>query len=299
MYFIGIIGIGVLGTAILETFISIKTIDIKCYDKYKLHSNSLSNSPNTNLYVSKIEELCHCNIIFLCLPTEYDMIKKEYNKTEIEFVFYELALLNYKGILLLKSTVEPKTTSKLSLLYPQLTIIHNPEFLTARTSTYDFINQKHIVLGLQAAFQESHYKTQEKNLDDMNDSQVTYIKTFFETYFKDATISICSSDESESMKLFCNSFYATKIQYFTEVKLLCDKMSIEYTNVRELMLKNGWINPMHTTIPGHDGLLSFGGKCLPKDINALNSLCHSLDSPNEVIQAVVNENTIMRNMGLE
>ena len=76
MYFIGIIGIGVLGTAILETFISIKTIDIKCYDKYKLHSNSLSNSHNTNLYVSKIEELCHCNIIFICLPTDYDIIKK-------------------------------------------------------------------------------------------------------------------------------------------------------------------------------------------------------------------------------
>jgi nucleotide sugar dehydrogenase len=287
-YTIGIIGVGVLGKAILETFISIKSIDIKCYDKYKIDNknitinNHIYHDISHNIYVSKIEDLCHCDILFLCLPTEYDTIKKEYNKKEIDYIFYELAQLNYKGILLLKSTVEPKTTYNLSKLYPQLTIIHNPEFLTARTATHDFKNQTHIVLGL------SNY----------NNHHITYIKTFFETYFKDATISICSSDESESMKLFCNSFYATKIQYFTEVKLLCDKMYIEYNNVIELMLKNGWINPMHTTIPGHDGELSFGGKCLPKDINALSSLCNMLDSPHEVIEAVVNENNRMRNMDL-
>ena len=315
-YSIGIIGVGVLGTAILESFIPIKSIDIKCYDKYKTNSNN-------DIYVSAIADLVQCNIIFLCLPTEYDTVKKAYNKTEIDSVLYDLALLNYKGIIVLKSTVEPKTTSKLSLLYPQLTLIHNPEFLTARTATHDFKHQKHIVLGIQTAFEKSRAKTQDlentafeksraktedlenpvrknsdNDLDEMKNAQVTYIKTFFETYFKDATITICSSDESESMKLFCNSFYATKIQYFTEVKLLCDKMDIKYNNVIELMLKNGWINPMHTTIPGHDGELSFGGKCLPKDINALCALCNSLDSPNEVIQAVVNENHDMRHMDL-
>ena len=292
-YSIGIIGVGVLGKAILESFIPIKSINMKCYDKYKIeHGKNYDN----NIYVSTLYDLCQCHIIFVCLPTEYDIVKKEYNKTEIDSVFCELAQLHYKGVLLLKSTVEPKTTSKLSLLYPHLTIIHNPEFLTARTATYDFRNQTHIVLGIQTAFQKSRAKTQENDLDEMKNSQVTYIKTFFETYFKDATISICSSDESESMKLFCNSFYATKIQYFTEVKLLCDKLDIEYDNVIKLMLTNGWINPMHTTIPGHDGELSFGGKCLPKDINALSSLCNSLNTPNEVIQAVVNENNVMRNM---
>ena len=290
-YFIGIIGVGVLGTAILESFTPIKSIDIKCYDKYKTNTNT-----NNDIYVSTLADLYHCNIIFLCLPTEYDTVKKAYNKTEIDSVLYELALLNYKGIIVLKSTVEPKTTSKLSVLYPQLTLIHNPEFLTARTATHDFKHQKHIVLGIQTAFQKSRAKTQDNDLDEIIPSYVTYIKTFFETYFKDATITLCSSDESESMKLFCNSFYATKIQFFTEIKLLCDKMDIKYTNVIELMLKNGWINPMHTTIPGHDGELSFGGKCLPKDINALCALCNMLDSPNEVIQSVVNENNIMRHI---
>jgi len=295
-YSIGIIGVGVLGKAILESFINIKTINIRCYDKYKTDTDNY----HTNFYVLDIKQLYNCDIIFLCLPTEYDADKKEYNKTEIMNVLYEFSQLNYKGILLLKSTVEPKTTYNLSLLYPQLNIIHNPEFLTARTATHDFINQKHIVLGIhdlephvhKTAFENDFMETSVS--DGSHSSKITYIKTFFETYFKGATISICSSDESESMKLFCNSFYATKIQYFKEVKLLCDKMNIEYNNVVNLMLNNGWINPMHTTIPGPDGQLSFGGKCLPKDINALGALCNSLNIPNEVIQSVIRENNVMR-----
>ena len=35
-YSIGIIGVGVLGKAILESFIPIKSINMKCYDKYKI-----------------------------------------------------------------------------------------------------------------------------------------------------------------------------------------------------------------------------------------------------------------------
>ena len=35
------------------------------------------------------------------------------------------------------------------------------------------------------------------------------------------------------------------------------------------MLKNGWINHMHTEVPGQDGKLGFGGACFPKDTAAL------------------------------
>ena len=60
VYSIGIIGVGVLGKAICECFSVIKSIDIKCYDKYKI-----DNKINKDIYVSKIEDLYNCNIIFL------------------------------------------------------------------------------------------------------------------------------------------------------------------------------------------------------------------------------------------
>jgi UDP-glucose 6-dehydrogenase len=72
------------------------------------------------------------------------------------------------------------------------------------------------------------------------------------------------------MKIFCNCFYATKIQFFTEIYLLCEKTGCDYNVVKNMMLGNGWINPMHTNVPGNDGNISYGGYCFPKDTNALN-----------------------------
>ena len=73
-------------------------------------------------------------------------------------------------------------------------------------------------------------------------------------------------------------------------------MNINYDNVLDLMLKNNWINPMHTNVPGHDGLISFGGACLPKDISALNEYTKELHVPNEVINATINERNKIRSI---
>jgi len=286
-YIIGIVGLGVLGSAIHETFKSFSNIKIKCYDKYKVQEYNT----NKTIYSNTIQELLICDIIFLCLPTEYDDIKKEYNKTEIYKVCAELSFYRCQSIIILKSTVEPKTTETLSLkyksIYPYFNIVHSPEFLSAKTATEDFTNQNHIVLGF---------------IDNIDNNIIyayrftttEYLKTFYKSFFPNAKISICSSNESESMKIFCNSFYASKIQIFTEFKLLCDKMGIDYNIVKNLMINNGWINPMHTQIPGQDGQLSFGGKCFPKDIKALNELLKKMEVTNKVIDAVVEEQSIMR-----
>ena len=106
-------------------------------------------------------------------------------------------------------------------------------------------------------------KTKKITNDDINS-----IKKFYNHYYPNANISICESNESESMKIFCNSFYAVKIQFFNELYLLCQRINCDYDTVLKLMLNNNWINPMHTKVPGTDGKLSYGGACFPKDTNA-------------------------------
>jgi UDPglucose 6-dehydrogenase len=284
MYKIGIIGIGVLGNAIKETFENFKKddiekgvgvklglgLDIKCYDRYK------------NIG-SGIYELLDTDMVFLCLPTLFNSQIGEYDKQEIYNVCSELEHLKYSGIVILKSTVEPQTTKELSRKYKSLKLVHNPEFLTARTATADFINQKHIILG----FLDEYHECNGINI-------IQYLEVFFKKYFPLAKISICSTDESECVKIFCNSFYATKIQFFTEIKLLCDRMGVEYNSIRDLMLLNDWINPMHTVVPGSDGQISFGGMCFPKDIKALNEVMKKNNVSNGVLEAVIKEREIMR-----
>lgn len=72
-------------------------------------------------------------------------------------------------------------------------------------------------------------------------------------------------------------------------------MGINYNNVKNLMLSNNWINPMHTTVPGPDGKLSYGGLCFPKDTNALNDFLIKNNIPNNVLDATIKERNKMRN----
>ena len=187
---------------------------------------------------------------------------------------------NYKGIIVIKSTIEPTTTLSLSKKYNNLRFIHNPEFLTASTAFEDFHNQKHIVLG--------------KGLN-ITDDDINLLSGFYSYYYPDAEISICSSTESESMKSFVNCFYSVKIQFFNELYLLCDKIGCDYNTIKDLMLKNKWINPMHTNVPGPDGQLSYGGYCFPKDTKALLEFMKKEDSPSKVLEATILERNEMRN----
>jgi len=263
---IGIIGVGVLGGAISTVLKSFDDLEILEYDKYKS--------------VGSFEKCIVSDLLFICLPTLFDEINQSYDKTEIYNVFELLNDVKYRGIILLKSTVEPGTTNEISKLYPDLNIIHNPEFLSARTAVEDFQNQSHIILGI---------------LENTPTSSINSIINFYKTRIgSDIKISITTSYESEAVKLFCNSFYAVKVHYFSVMRMFCDARDIKFENVRDCMLLNGWINPQHTNAPGRDGLLSFGGACFPKDIKALNAIVKKNDIPNDLLQSVIKENIKIR-----
>lgn len=263
---IGIIGLGVVGNAIFESF-NIKGIKIICYDKFK------------NGGIDSLQDLLNCELIFLCLPTFFDEEINMFNKYSINETCETLKKLDFNGLIVLKSTVEPETTEKLSNKY-SLRICHNPEFLSAKTAFLDFHNQRHIVIG--------------KGINCL-DKDIELLKIFYSTYYPSSEISICNSIESESMKIFCNSFYASKIMLFNEYYLLCQKNNSDFNIIKNLMLKNNWINPMHTNIPGPDGNLAFGGVCFPKDTNALLHYMKKYNSESNVLESVIKECNDIRN----
>jgi len=267
MKVIGISGLGVVGNAMYQSLLAKKYIlnkDLFIYDKYK--GNYL------------FDALLETDILFLALPTQYDSNNKTYCLDPITETLDILKNKNYKGIIVIKSTVLPQTVNLLAEKY-NLNLVHNPEFLTARTALEDLENQKHIVLGKAI------------NCDD---DKFDSVVEFYKINYPNAEISICTATESESMKIFLNTFYATKVQFFTEIYLLCNKLNINYNIVKELMLKNDWINPMHTNIPGPDGKISYGGLCFPKDTNAINQFMKNLDVPHAVLNAVIEERNEMR-----
>ena len=218
-------------------------------------------------------------MLFLCLPTLFDDDIERFDMSSVNDVCKILHEKSYKGIVVLKSTVEPGTTSALCDTFG-LTMIHNPEFLTARTAYYDFHHQKHIILG---------------NPTEQSAEVINNLHKFYSRHYPMADITMCSSAESELTKLALNSFYAIKVQYFNEIYHLCEGLGCNYDKVKSHMLKQKWINPMHTNVPGHDGKFSFGGACLPKDIKALRKYSERTNSPCCVMAGCVTEHLNMRN----
>jgi len=263
---ISIIGLGFVGGAMHKSFQQ-KKVDVVGYDKFKDGGIGL------------FDDVLSSSISFLCLPTLFHAETNQYNKDAIYETCDKLKDNNYSGLVVIKSTVEPETTDNLSKAYPMLKICHNPEFLTAKTAFDDFHNQKHIVLGKG---------------ENCLDSDVNVLVTFYKTHYPDATVSRCSSLESESMKIMCNSFYASKIMLFNEYYQLCQKNGADFNTIRDLMLRNDWINPMHTNVPGTDKQLGYGGACFPKDTAALCSYMETMHSDNTVLKGVIEERNKLR-----
>ncbi len=263
-YRLGIIGVGFVGNAILKSFQKKKML-VVAYDKFKSFD--------------ALEDTIDTDILFLCLPTLFDEDKMQYDKSAIVDICEYLVLKKYNGVVVIKSTVEPNTTDMLDKSFPSLSFLHNPEFLTAKTAEYDFHHQTHVVLGCPST---------------LSMEKLDKVKGFYEEYYPEATLSVCSSTESEMMKISCNSFYSVKVQFFTELYMLCKKIGCNYEKVKNLMMGNQWINPMHTKIPGPDGNISYGGYCFPKDTNAFLEFFKKNDSPHAVLNATIKERNEMR-----
>ena len=80
------------------------------------------------------------------------------------------------------------------------------------------------------------------------------------------------SNNSESVKYFANCFFATKVSFFNEMFLLCEKLNLDWGQIIEGVMSDSRIGNTHYKVPGHDGFRGFGGTCFPKDINALIAL---------------------------
>ena len=130
-------------------------------------------------------------------------------------------------------------------------MVFNPEFLTERSASFDFINQTRVILGG----------------DKQHTNKVKYL---YKNRFGDfLPVLETNYETAEMIKYMNNLFFATKVSFLNEMKLLGDKVGVDWSNAIEGFILDGRIGHSHIAVPGPDGKLGFGGSCFPKDIQAL------------------------------
>tara|TARA_B100000900_G_C20475616_1_gene673251 strand:- start:127 stop:957 length:831 start_codon:yes stop_codon:yes gene_type:complete len=231
---VGVIGNGFVGEAISFAFSSVS--DLSVYDKDPLKS------------VDELESVHNCDFVFICVPTPMF----EDGSQDVSYVESTFEKATSKPIYILKSTVLPGTTERLSKKYSNIKIIFSPEFLTERTAKLDMLTQSRIILGGELSLTEK-------------------AKTLFNLRFKIKNIIQTDSKTAELTKYMNNTFFATKVSIMNEFKLLCDKIGANWEDALKGFVSDGRIGDSHLNVPGHDGKLGYGGTCFPKDVNALLS----------------------------
>ena len=234
---IGIIGMGFVGGAtakVLEKFHNIIP-----YDKYK--------EPYTSPESLKLAE-----VVFICVPTpmkpsgeiDYSSIHDSLNTLK------EVTIGNEKKpLVIMRSTAVSGTTDNLEEIYP-FHFVFNPEFLREKFAMEDMINTDKVVIG---ANRDEDYEKAEK---------------VYKPIFPNAKYVKVNRKTAEMIKYAANVTLAGQTAIANEIYQICKSVGVDYDKVKETILLDKRIGDT-INVPGPDGDLGFGGKCFPKDLNAL------------------------------
>ena len=264
---IGIIGKGFVGTAVAHGF-STQTgfgASIKIYDKDPVKSiNNLDETVNES------------DFIFLSVPTP----SKKDGSIDLSILKDAIQSIDNvnksENIILVRSTVVPGTTRNIQKEFPKLNIVFNPEFLTERSAAFDFINQSRVILGGEPENTSRVEELYKKRFGEY----LPVLKSNFET--------------AELIKYMNNLFFATKVSFLNEMKLLADKVGVNWSDALEGFILDGRIGHSHLQVPGPDGKFGFGGSCFPKDIQALISFGDEIGVDMNVLKGAWETNLVVR-----
>ena len=263
---VGIIGGGFVGGALKFGFEDL--VETRVYDtKPDICTHSLEETVLKSKY------------IFVCVPTP--MNKSLEGKADDRIILSTLSQIDKlikdtdQKILVIKSSVPPGSMEKFSHLYPSLRLVFNPEFLTEKNAKDDFINCSRIVLG----------GSKKDTLEVAN---------LYRARFPDTKIIETDYQTSQFIKYLANCFFAVKVSYMNEMYQLAKELNIDWEKAVEGFSADRRVGQSHLNVPGPDGSLGFGGKCFPKDINAIIHVMKGLGLDPVALQSAWQKNLEVR-----
>lgn len=214
----------------------------------------------------------HSSLSFVCVPT---LSPENVGLSRIVSVMKNLAdALQVKQdyhLIVIKGTVVPTTTENILIplllgsgkkLGREIGICVNPEFITETTSSWtdelqfyrDFFSQDRIVIG----------EYDKKSGEVLEQLYQPLQKPIFRTDLRTA----------EMIKCVANCMLATKISFWNEIFLISQTLGVDSQQIANIVALDSRIGK-YGTVHGK----AFGGKCLPKDLEAFVSFAQKYYSP--------------------
>ncbi len=258
---LGIIGRGFVGSAVANGF------DKDC-DQIIVDPKYTDNT---------IQDVLDCKLVFVCVPTPVSE-DGSCDTTIANDVLTELNRLQYKGVVVIKSTIIPDYLQEFKKEF-ELKIVYNPEFLTEANANADFKNPPFQVFGGKWRDCEVVEKAY------LRHSSVRIVPTF--------KVDLTTAS---LLKYTINSWLATKVIFFNELKELHELGSsmVSWEQFTDMLSRDERMGNSHMQVPGPDGDPGFGGHCLPKDTEALLNYANKKNIKMSVLRKAVQTNKKIR-----
>lgn len=233
---LGIIGKGFVGSAVANGF------DKDC-EQVIVDPKYTDNT---------IVDVLDCKLVFVCVPTPVAE-DGSCDTSIVKDVLIELSMRDYKGVVVVKSTIIPDYLHEFKKEF-DLKIVYNPEFLTEANANEDFKNPPFQVFGGKWRDCEVVEKAY------LRHSSVKIVPTF--------KVDLTTAS---LLKYTINSWLATKVTFFNELKVLHELGSsmVSWEQFTDMLSRDERIGKTHMQVPGPDGEKGFGGHCFPKDTKAI------------------------------
>lgn len=218
---------------------------------------------------TKLQDLFLTEVVFICVPTPANE-DFSCNTSIVKSVVSELNEMGYRGVVAVKSTVQPGTTDELREQYPDMRLAFCPEFLRERAACMDFTENHDVcIIG---TYSNRDYKVIEEAHGSLPREFVSL-----------------SPLEAELTKYFNNIYNATLITFANSFYEVCGSVGADYTKIKNAITKRDHIKDIY--LDANENFRGFSGACLPKDTKAIASLVKQKNLNVEFFHDLLKENS--------
>lgn len=201
-------------------------------------------------YAQNKELIKSCEVVFIAVPTP--TTEEGFDES---IVRHSVGLVGEGKIAVIKSTLLPGVTEKIQAEYPDVFVLHSPEFLVEKTAAYDAAKPKRNLIGIPVQ-NEIYQEKAEAILRIL--PEAPYNK-------------VMHSRDAEMVKYAGNCFLFSKVLFMNLLFDLVEKTGCDWETMREALIHDPRIGESHTQ-PVHASGRGAGGHCFIKDFEAFRRL---------------------------